>query len=164
MLRKTLSLVAVSMLLATISCNDAGSAKITEEDMKMIEAEKELANKLQKVEFDKVEYDFGMIEANAKVETEFIVKNVGEADLLISSATATCGCTVPDYPKQPLKPGESAPIKVTFDPAGKSGMQSKTVTLTTNTENGKETFVIKANVKAGEGTTPAKSRTKTIIN
>ena len=111
-----------------------------------------------------MEYDFGMIEANAKVETEFIVKNVGEADLLISSATATCGCTVPDYPKQPLKPGESAPIKVTFDPAGKSGMQSKTVTLTTNTENGKETFVIKANVKAGEGTTPAKSRTKTIIN
>ncbi len=164
MLRKTLSLVTVSMLLATISCNDAGSAKITEEDMKMIEAEKELANKLPKVEFDKVEYDFGMIEANAKVETEFIVKNVGEADLLISSATATCGCTVPDYPKQPLKPGESAPIKVTFDPAGKSGMQSKTVTLTTNTENGKETFVIKANVKAGEGTTPAKSRTKTIIN
>ena len=46
MLRKTLSLVTVSMLLATISCNDAGSAKITEEDMKMIEAEKELANKL----------------------------------------------------------------------------------------------------------------------
>jgi len=164
MLRKTLSLVTVSMLLATISCNDAGSAKITEEDMKMIEAEKELANKLPNEEFDKVEYDFGMIEANAKVETEFIVKNVGEADLLISSATATCGCTVPDYPKQPLKPGESAPIKVTFDPAGKSGMQSKTVTLTTNTENGKETFVIKANVKAGEGTTPAKSRTKTIIN
>jgi hypothetical protein len=164
MLRKTLSLVAVSMLLATISCNNAGSAKITEEDMKMIEAEKELANKLPKVEFDKMEHDFGMIEANAKVETEFIVKNVGEADLLISNATATCGCTVPDYPKQPLKPGESAPIKVTFDPAGKSGIQSKTVTLTTNTEKGTETFTIKADVKAGEGTTPAKSRTKTIIN
>ena len=164
MLRKTLSLVAVSMLLATISCNDAGSAKITEEDMKMIEAEKELATKLPKVEFDKMEHDFGMIEANAKVETEFIVKNVGEADLLISNATATCGCTVPDYPKQPLKPGESAPIKVTFDPAGKSGIQSKTVTLTTNTEKGTEIFTIKADVKAGEGTTPAKSRTKTIIN
>jgi hypothetical protein len=164
MLRKTLSLVAVSMLLATISCNDAGSAKITEEDMKMIEAEKELATKLPKVEFDKMEHDFGMIEANAKVETEFIVKNVGEADLLISNATATCGCTVPDYPKQPLKPGESAPIKVTFDPAGKSGIQSKTVTLTTNTEKGTETFTIKADVKAAEGTTPAKSRTKTIIN
>ena len=164
MLRKTLSLVAVSMLLATISCNDAGSAKITEEDMKMIEVEKELATKLPKVEFDKMEHDFGMIEANAKVETEFIVKNVGEADLLISNATATCGCTVPDYPKQPLKPGESAPIKVTFDPAGKSGIQSKTVTLTTNTEKGTETFTIKADVKAGEGTTPAKSRTKTIIN
>jgi hypothetical protein len=164
MLRKTLSLVAVSMLLATISCNNAGSAKITEEDMKIIEAEKELANKLPKVEFDKMEHDFGMIEANAKVETEFIVKNVGEADLLISNATATCGCIVPDYPKQPLKPGESAPIKVTFDPAGKSGIQSKTVTLTTNTEKGTETFTIKADVKAGEGTTPAKSRTKTIIN
>jgi hypothetical protein len=164
MLRKTLSLVAVSMLLATLSCNDAGSAKITDEDMKMIEAEKELANKLPKVEFDKLEHDFGMIEANAKVETEFIVKNVGEVDLLISNATATCGCTVPDYPKQPLKPGESAPIKVTFDPSGKSGIQSKTVTLTTNTENGTETFTIKADVKIGEGTTPAKSRTKTIIN
>lgn len=164
MLRKTLSLVAVSMLLATISCNNAGSAKITEEDMKMVEAEKELATKFPKVEFDKIEYDFGVIEANAKVEIEFIVKNTGEADLLISNATATCGCTVPDYPKQPLKPGESAPIKVTFDPAGKSGIQSKTVTLTTNTEKGTETFTIKADVKAGEGTTPAKSRTKTVIN
>jgi hypothetical protein len=146
MLRKTLSLVAVSMLLATISCNDAGSAKITEEDMKMIEAEKELATKLPKVSLDKVEHDFGTITEGTVATTEFIVTNSGDNDLIISNATATCGCTVPEWPKAPIASGQSAPIKVSFDSNGKPGQQSKTITLTTNTEKGTETFSIKAEV------------------
>lgn len=144
--RNLLSIASFSLIIGLVSCNDAAKSKITADDMKAVETAKELATKLPKVSFDKVEYDFGTITEGDVVETEFTVTNNGESDLLISDAKASCGCTVPDYPKQPIKPGESAPIKVSFNSAGKSGQQNKTVTLTTNTENGSETFSIKANV------------------
>lgn len=152
MLRKTVSLVAFSVLLMATSCKENVETKITDEDMKAVEAEIALASKLPKIELDKMEHDFGSINEGDVVETEFMVKNVGEADLIIADAKGSCGCTVPSPPKEPIKPGDSAPIKVSFDSNGKPGMQNKTVTLTTNTENGKETFSIKANVqpKAGE--------------
>ena len=114
--------------------------------MKSIEAERALIGKFPKVELDKEVHDFGTINEGDVVETEFIVKNVGETDLIISDAKGSCGCTVPEPPKEPIKPGASAPIKVSFDSKGKPGSQEKTVTLTTNSENGHETFKIKANV------------------
>lgn len=150
MLKRTLSLALLVIVL--VSCNQKGSSKITDNDMKSVEAEKALAGKLPKIELDKVEHDFGTINEGEVVETEFIVKNIGNADLVIADAKGSCGCTVPQPPKEPIAPGQSAPIKVSFDSNGKPGQQSKTVTLTTNTENGKETFTIKANVtpKAGK--------------
>lgn len=144
MLKRTLSITA--LLLLFVSCNQKQTSKITSEDMETIAVENVLAGKLPKLELDKVEHDFGNINEGDVVETEFIVKNIGESDLVISDATASCGCTVPNYPKEPIAPGESAPIKVSFNSAGKTGQQNKTVTLTTNTETGKETFNIKANV------------------
>ena len=147
MLKKALSLVAISGLFLATACKENAAPKITEEDMKVVAEEAALAEKMPKVQLNKMEHDFGTITEGAVVETEFMVTNLGESDLIISNASASCGCTVPDYPKQPLKPGETAPIKVSFNSAGKSGMQNKTVTLTTNTENGKETFSIKANVE-----------------
>lgn len=152
MLRKTVSLVAFSVLLMATSCKENAETKITDADMKAVEAEMALANKLPKIEFDKTEHDFGIVNEGNIVETEFIVKNVGEADLIIADAKGSCGCTVPAPPKEPIKPGDSAPIKVSFNSSGKPGMQNKTVTLTTNTENGKETFSIKANVQPKTGT------------
>jgi hypothetical protein len=158
-------IVAIFTISTFMSCAPDNSTISTDIVANPQTASGEEANaKLPDIKFEEELFEFGEITQGEKVEHTFMFTNTGEADLIVTSAKGSCGCTVPDYPKQPLKPGESAPIKVTFDPAGKSGMQSKTVTLTTNTENGKETFVIKANVKAGEGTTPAKSRTKTIIN
>lgn len=179
MLRKTVSLLVVSLFLSITACKDNGSAKISDEDMKQFESEKVIADtekamtniapaneanqvskpvdgKYPKVQLNKMEHDFGTITAGDKVETEFIVKNIGEADLIIIDAVGSCGCTVPDKPKEPIKPGSSAPIKVSFDSTGKSGQQSKTVTLTTNTELGKENFTIKANIlpKEGQGASP----------
>jgi len=97
-------------------------------------------------EFNKSEHDFGTVKKGSKNETEFIVTNNGNADLVIINASATCGCTVPDYPKTPIKPGSSAPIKVAFS-ANSAGAQSKTVTLTTNTATGSELLTVKANVE-----------------
>jgi len=96
--------------------------------------------------FKKAEHDFGTVKKGSKNETEFEITNTGNADLVIINASATCGCTVPDYPKTPIKPGDTAKIKVAFS-ANSAGAQSKTVTLTTNTANSTELLTIKANVE-----------------
>lgn len=144
MLRKKISLALLVMTL--VSCNDKESSKITDQDMKSVEAEMALMSKFPKIEFDKTEHDFGAINEGDVVETVFIVKNIGESDLIIADAQGSCGCTVPEPPKEPIAPGESAPIKVSFNSSRKRGLQNKTVTLTTNTEKGKETFNVKVNV------------------
>ena len=152
MMKKSIGYLALSVVLVTTSCKQESAAdKITDADMATAQAAKALEGKFPKVKLDKEVHDFGTINEGDKVETEFVVTNAGEVDLIISDAKGSCGCTVPQPPKDPIKPGASAPIKVSFDSNGKPGAQEKTVTLTTNTENGHETFKIKANVtpKAG---------------
>lgn len=78
-------------------------------------------------------YDFGTIrEADGSVTHLFTISNTGEAPLIILSATASCGCTKPEYPRAPIKPGESASVKVTYNPSGRPGEFDKTVSLKTN--------------------------------
>jgi len=152
MMRKSIGLLTLSLVLLTSACKKESAADIiTSSDMEVVAAAKALEGKFPIVKLDKEVHDFGTINEGDKVETEFIVTNAGEVDLIISDAKGSCGCTVPEPPKEPIKPGASAPIKVTFDSNGKPGEQKKTVTLTTNTEKGYETFEIKANVtpKAG---------------
>jgi len=97
--------------------------------------------------FQKEEHDFGTIKQGDKVSTDFQFKNTGEADLIITSARGSCGCTVPDYPKTPIKPGETGNIKVSFDSKGKRGKTSKTVTILCNTQGGNKILKINANIE-----------------
>ena len=147
MIRKSVGFLALSLVVLTTACKQESAAdKITDADMKAIQEQNAIAGKLAKVELDKEVHDFGTISEGDRVETEFIVKNIGDSDLMIYEAKGSCGCTVPEPPKEPIKPGDSAPIKVSFDSKGKPGAQEKTVTLKTNTANGHEMFKIKANV------------------
>jgi hypothetical protein len=86
---------------------------------------------VMKFEFDS--HDFGKIKQGDKVSYEYKFTNTGKSPLIITNATASCGCTTPEWPKAPLKPGESGKIKVVFDSAAKSGLQDKMVTVTANT-------------------------------
>ena len=152
MIRKSVEFLALSLVVLTTACKQESAAdKITDADMKAIQEQNAIAGKLAKVELDKEVHDFGTISEGDRVETEFIVKNIGDSDLMIYEAKGSCGCTVPEPPKDPIKPGDSAPIKVSFDSKNKPGEQEKTVTLTTNTENGHETFKIKAKVTPATG-------------
>lgn len=85
-------------------------------------------------------YNFGNIKENAgPVSTEFIITNTGDAPLVIKDARASCGCTKPTYPKEPIRPGESAKLRVTYTPAGRPGEFDKTVTVRSNAKNSKTT-------------------------
>ncbi|MGQ0829570.1 MAG: DUF1573 domain-containing protein [Bacteroidota bacterium] len=96
--------------------------------------------------FNEEKHDFGKIIQGEKVSFSFIFKNTGGTDLIISSAQGSCGCTVPTYPKEPIKPGQEAKIDVVFDSSGKSGLVEKTVTLTTNCNPSTKTLTISSTV------------------
>ena len=81
-----------------------------------------------------------------KVTYSFQFTNSGEAPLIISDAKGSCGCTVPNYPKEPIAPGATASIDVTFDSKGRIGKQSKAVTLTANTNPNRKVIRINSEV------------------
>ena len=83
--------------------------------------------------FEKEAHDFGKIMQGEKVSYNFKFRNTGNGNLLLTNASASCGCTVPEYTKEPVPPGGEGIVTVTFDSAGKEGKVSKTVTITANT-------------------------------
>ncbi len=103
--------------------------------------------------FEKTEHDFGTITQGEIVEYEFKFKNTGGTDLLISSATASCGCTVPDYPKEPISPGGEGKIKVKFNSEMRIDAFRKEVMVTANTNPLTTTLTIGGIIKAKPQTT-----------
>jgi len=85
------------------------------------------------VQFAETEFKFGTIKEGDKVEHIFKLKNTGPKSLIIANAWGSCGCTVPDYPKDPIAPGAESQVKVTFNSTGKKGEQHKSVTMQMNT-------------------------------
>ena len=97
--------------------------------------------------FSEEEFNFGTIKQGESVTREFTFTNTGKEDLIISNAQGSCGCTVPIWPKEPLKKGAKNVIKVTFNSAGKMGMQDKTVTITSNAKNSPKVLHLKGTVE-----------------
>jgi hypothetical protein len=87
-----------------------------------------------KIEFEKEVHDFGTLKQYGDATTEFVFKNTGDAPLIITNARGSCGCTVPSWPKEPIKPGESASIKVKYD-SKRVGPINKSVTVQSNAVN-----------------------------
>lgn len=82
--------------------------------------------------FKEYEHDFGKIAEGEKVAYVFTFENSGDGNLVISSATTSCGCTVPKYDSRPIPPGKNGNLEVVFDTSGRSGMQTKTITVKSN--------------------------------
>ncbi|MAZ55910.1 MAG: hypothetical protein CMP54_02825 [Flavobacteriales bacterium] len=78
-------------------------------------------------------WNFGTIQQGDSPEFSFTFKNTGNEPMIISNAKGSCGCTVPQWPKEPIAPGATGEINVKFSSKGKKGSQNKTVTLTANT-------------------------------
>jgi len=97
--------------------------------------------------WDKEEHDFGNIMEGDKVLTKFEFTNTGNEPMIISSAKGACGCTVPQWPKEPIAPGEKGTIDVEFNSKNKPGQQTKMVTIQANTNPNPMRIKIKAQVE-----------------
>lgn len=97
--------------------------------------------------FDKKMHDFGRLSQGESIAYSFKFANTGNVDLLISNCDASCGCTVADFPKKPLKPGETGYITVTFNSAGKYGEEEQFVEVMANTQPSKTQLVVRAMVE-----------------
>lgn len=136
-MKKHIYLLAVVVSFFDISCKDGG--KIPRD------------TNLPIMKFESLVHDFGIINEGDKVETNFVFKNIGRTDLVITDAKGSCGCTVPEYPKSPVRSGQIGKIKVSFNSSRKTGNQTKTVTLFTNTKNKTEILTIKAAINQKVG-------------
>ncbi len=104
------------------------------------------AEDLAAITFENELYDFGEITQGEKVKFTYKFKNTGKANLVISSAKGSCGCTVPDWPRKPIAPGESAEIRVVFNSEGKSGKQHKKVSVVANTQPSTSVVALTGNI------------------
>ncbi|SNR16894.1 DUF1573 domain-containing protein [Tenacibaculum jejuense] len=134
----TLSAVLLSVVL--VSCKEGNAAsKVNLTNVEQAQKrDKEIKVGAPEVVFDREIHDFGVVDEGFVVETSFKVTNTGKSDLVITDAKASCGCTVPTWPKEPIKPGQTSEVQVKFNTSGKPNKQSKTVTLYTNTVKGRE--------------------------
>jgi Protein of unknown function (DUF1573) len=103
--------------------------------------------KLPKMVFADTNFDFGKITAGDKVTHIFVYKNEGEGDLVISNATASCGCTKPSYTHQVKHPGDTGTISVTFDSSNKSGKVVKAITISSNCQPPYKFLTINATIQ-----------------
>ena len=146
---KTQKFIILFFSLIAISCNlESQKAEITSDLVNNPNTANPVAEKvlMPNVQISNEIFDFGEMKQGESITHEFIIRNDGQASLIISSAKGSCGCTVPEWPKDPILPSEEAKIKVTFNSAGKSGMQNKTVTLVTNSIPSTKILTIRGNV------------------
>lgn len=99
------------------------------------------------IQFNTMEHDFGAITAGEKVAYVFNFTNTGTASLVINSASTSCGCTVPQFSKKPLSPGQKGTLEVVFDSSGREGLQTKTITVQSNASVPVIILTIRADVK-----------------
>ncbi len=125
----------------TISCSNSTKKNNNIQNPSVVSSESPIMT------FDKNVHDFGTINEGETVSTLFKFTNTGKSDLIVVDARGSCGCTVPEYPKNvPIPPGGSGELLVSFNSSGNPNMQQKTVTISANTDSGRETVRIMAMV------------------
>jgi hypothetical protein len=99
------------------------------------------------ITFDKKMHDFGRLSQGESIAYSFKFTNTGNADLVISNCDATCGCTVADFPKNRIKPGETGYITVSFNSAGKYGQEEQMIEVMANTQPSRTQLIVRALVE-----------------
>jgi hypothetical protein len=148
-MKKVLIFCFTAIMIFFTACQDTSAKKVNSSNSgtPSSSAPTKKTTGMPAMTFDKTSHDFGIISEGEKVTTTFAFTNTGDSDLIIVDARGSCGCTVPEYPKnQPIAPGETGSIVVNFDSSNKPGVQQKSVTISANTSSGREMLRIKSNV------------------
>ena len=129
-MKKTLTYLAVAIAvsgLLTASCgrSTSGAGNSTPSD----------TTGTAFIKFNEIEHDFGKVKEGERIGCFFTYENTGDADLVVASASASCGCTVPKYNRKPVPPGGTGELEVVFDTSGREGLQTKTIVVQSNAEN-----------------------------
>ncbi len=149
-MKKTILMFAAVGAMLFTGCKDNASDKVKAENVEASAERDAKETQYPEITFEESEFDFGTIAKGTNVEHVFKFTNPGNAPLVITNASSSCGCTVPTYPKnETIAPGESGEMLVKFNGSG-NGQVTKTVTVSANTESGKEQIKIKAFVEADE--------------
>jgi hypothetical protein len=157
---RSIAFAVLALAFTQYACNQqaeekeaAGAAEITTELINNPNTAQEEAvdpETAPVIQFENEVYEFGQITQGEKVQHSFTFTNSGKSNLIIASASGSCGCTVPSWPKEPIAPGETGQIDVVFDSNGKQGKQNKTVTLVANTVPNKTVIALKGEVLVPE--------------
>ena len=113
------------------------------------------------ITFEESKYDFGSVAQGGVVNHTFKFKNTGTAPLVISNIGVSCGCTTPEWTKEPVMPGKTGTIAAHFNTAGKMGMQNKVLTIESNAAAGSATVSLVGEVKEASATANAAPGVKT---
>ena len=130
MVRHYLILLGFIGITAVMACQNDGSGKTSEN--KQVSNSESVYLEGPKIVFDTTSYNFGKVYEGEKVGWYFKYRNTGDKNLILTNVTAGCGCTIPDYSKEPLSPGKRGEIKVVFDSEGRVGHQYKTISVESN--------------------------------
>ena len=143
-------IVMLFFVITMASCHDGGGKKLSGDLVSIPKSAESTTIKEPIIQFEKTSYDFGKILQGEVVSYTFRFTNVGDAPLLITSVDKSCGCTASEFDHQPIDPGKSGQIKITYDGKGHHGIQSKTLLVNANTTPSQTVLRIKAEVKTPE--------------
>ena len=142
---KYIFVIAVTMCVM-IACGGKDGDNLSTDLVTNPKSATETSNRQAAIKFDKEEHDFGILLQGEVVSYSFHFTNTGNMPLIISEVGSSCGCTVGDYPREPIAPGKKGDIKVTYNSTGHHGFQSRTLTVMSNTNPAKSTLRIKGKV------------------
>jgi hypothetical protein len=138
----------VLSLLFVFSCGSGDQNSISGDIVNNPNSAKGVSDRssLPSIKFEEEVHDFGKIIEGETVSFSFKFTNTGKSDLVIADVSTSCGCTVPTFPKTPIRPGKQEIIKVAFNSAGKRGFQTKNIVIVANTQPNVTIVKIKAQV------------------
>ena len=143
---KQLFLFLALVLCVLPACKEKKDGKLSPDLVTSPKSATENSDKQAIITFEKTEHEFGTLLQGEVVSYSFHFTNTGNVPLIISEVGSSCGCTVGDYPHEPIAPGKTGDIKVTYDSSGHHGFQSRTLTVMSNTIPAKTTLRIKGTV------------------
>lgn len=161
-MKKVILGLSALCMVAFTSCKEDAASKVKSENVAVAAERDANAGNFPVIALDKTTHDFGTIMDGTPVETVFNYTNTGNSMLVVSNIKSTCGCTVPNNWTKEVAPGESGQFTVKFNGKG-NGKVSKSLTMTTNTEKGKEIVKITAMVQK-DPNAPVQAAGKASIN